>query len=80
MADVICQVRRAGIRPDGKAQLDLKADDGTFDWSWFVSKTEISREILAIALTGITSNKKLEVTLPDPPSSWSEVSACFVLL
>lgn len=79
MADLICSIRRAGIRPDGRAQLDLKADSGEFDWSWFLTNAERGREVLATALVAITNDKKVEVTLPDPPQAWSEIQAFFLL-
>jgi hypothetical protein len=42
MFDTTCEIRRANIRGDGRAQLDLKADNGAFDWSWFFSGTSTS--------------------------------------
>src|SRR5438309_2215964 len=37
MFDGTCEIRRAGITTDGRAQLDLKAENGEFDWTWFLS-------------------------------------------
>jgi hypothetical protein len=69
-----CLIRRAGITPDGKVQLDLKAADGkSFDWNWFLGKPELTREMLAIALAAITSEKQVFVQMADPKIMWSEV-------
>lgn len=73
-----CEIRRAGINPDGLAQLDLKADDGTFNWTWFLSVDGLGREMLATALAAIVSNKHVDASmeLPDPPgtdASWTRV-------
>jgi hypothetical protein len=72
--DGTCEIRRAGISPEGLAQLDLKADNGAFDWTWFLSRNELSREILATALAAIVSGKRVSCQIDDPVSSWSRVS------
>ncbi len=66
--DAPCEIRRAGINKDGQAQLDLKAADGTFDWTWFLSADNLGREMLAIALAAIVANKQVNAffVLPDP--------------
>ncbi len=74
-----CEIRRAGIDPNGLAQLDLKADDGTFGWTWFLSADGLGREELATALAAIVAGKKVFATinLPDPPGAdpaWSRVT------
>jgi hypothetical protein len=74
MFDGYCQIRRAGVTEDGKAQLDLKADDGSFDWNWFVSTPQYTREVLAAALAAIACNKKVYCLINDPVQAWAEVS------
>ena len=73
MFDGTCEIRRANVRGDGRAQLDLKADDGTFDWNWFVSSAQNSNPVLAAALTALATNKKVYCTINDPVQGWSEV-------
>lgn len=69
-----CFIRRAGISPEGLAQLDLKATDGTsFDWSWFLSEDGRGREVLAVALAAITSDKQVACQMQDV-APWSRVS------
>ena len=70
----VCLIRRAGINSgDGRVHLDLKAVDGTsFDWNWFLAKQEQSREILAIALAAIASNKNVSIQT-DATTPWAEV-------
>jgi hypothetical protein len=63
MSDGVCQIRRVGVTPERRAQLDLKAENGSFVWTWCINKTTITREVLAIARAVLTSNKL--VFLPD---------------
>jgi hypothetical protein len=73
MFDSVCEIRRAGVTADGKALLDLKAVDGTFDWSWMVSSPERTREVLAVALAALTTGKTVFCTIDDPIGPWSTV-------
>lgn len=66
MYDGQCEIRRAGITADGRAQLDLKDRGGAFDWTWFYSTPEASREVLAIALAAIVSKLTVYATMDDP--------------
>ena len=73
MFDSTCEIRRALIRSDGRAQLDLKADNGAFDWNWFFSSTQNANAVLAAALTALATNKKVFCTINDPVQAWAEV-------
>ena len=73
MFDGTCQIRRANVRGDGRAQIDLKADNGAFDWSWFLSSAANGNAVLAAALTAIATNKKVYCTINDPVQAWAEV-------
>jgi hypothetical protein len=73
MFDGTCEIRRALIRGDGRAMLDLKADNGTFDWNWFLSSTKNANAVLAVALTALATNKKVWCTINDPVQAWAEV-------
>ncbi len=79
MFDGVCQIRRAGITPEGWAQLDLKDQAGSFDWTWFLSKPEISREVLATALVAVSCDKLLNVQIEDPVASWAHVIRCLAV-
>ena len=68
-----CLIRRAGVTPDGRAQLDLSAEDGSFGWNWFLSPSGHTREILAVALAAIASNKRVFCQIQDPSVAWSDV-------
>ncbi len=61
-----CEIRRAAITADGKAELDMKATDGTFDWHWFYSTPERAKEVLAVALTALASNKLVYCYMENP--------------
>jgi hypothetical protein len=76
--DGVCDIRRVGVEPDGNAQLDLKAVDGTFDWTFFLSEKNLSREILAVGLSAIASNKRVAVQMGDTVS-WSRIYRCLIV-
>ena len=61
-----CEIRRAGIDSNGLARLDLKAENGQFDWNWFFSQENVSREVLATALAAIVSGKRVSCFIGDP--------------
>jgi hypothetical protein len=73
MFDGICDIRRAGVTPDGRTQLDLRAADGSWDWNWFLGRQSISKEILAVALTAIASDKQVWCQMDNPAAAWSDV-------
>jgi hypothetical protein len=73
MVDVVCEIRRAGITPEGLAQLDVRPQNGSFDWTWVLSKDGLGREMLATALAAIVSGKFIECQIEEPVSSWSRV-------
>jgi hypothetical protein len=66
MFDGNCQIRRAGVMEDGRVQVDLKDDAGSFDWAWFVTTPQYTKEILAAALAAIACNKKVYCQIADP--------------
>jgi len=70
-----CQIRRALIMGSGVAQMDLKADDGTsFDWTWFVSSSSQAREVLAVGLAAIATNKHVFVTITSTVQSFAQLT------
>jgi hypothetical protein len=73
MFDGVCNIRRAGVTPDGRTQLDLRAADGSWDWNWFLGRQTISKEILAVALTAIAADRQVWCQMDNPAVSWSEV-------
>jgi len=51
-----CEIRRVLFNTDTRrVQLDLKATNGEFDWSWFLCKQQANREVLATAIAAMTS-------------------------
>src|ERR1700675_1317475 len=79
MADVICEIRRAGITPEGLAQLDVRSQNGSFDWTWVLSKDGLGREMLATALAAIVSGKFIECVIEDPVLTWSRVTRLLIV-
>jgi hypothetical protein len=74
-----CDIRRAGYNANNVAQLDLKAQDGTFDWTWFYSNTDNARVILAVALAAITTGKAVECQVDDPATGSFGISGIFLV-
>jgi hypothetical protein len=69
-----CRVNWAGLNSDdGRVHLNVTAVDGTSlgDGS-FLAKREQNREILAIALAAMTSNKNVNVRMRDT-TNWTEI-------
>ena len=76
--DKVCAIKRAGYNTNNVAQLELKAQDGTFNWSWFFSDTDQARAILAVALAAIAAGKAVECTVDDPATG-SGIRAIFLV-
>jgi hypothetical protein len=68
-----CEIESAGINSgDERVHFQLKAEDGSFDWTPFLAKREHNREILAIALAAITSNSKVYIATEET-TAYAEV-------
>jgi hypothetical protein len=69
-----CLINSAGINGiDGLVHISLKDVNGTFDWKPFTAKPEQAREMLAIALAAITSNKNVGMQTQDVTTPWAPV-------
>lgn len=79
MFDGYCEIRRAGILPDGRAQIDIRAVDGSFDWHWATSSSQRGRDVLAVALTALATNRQVGCTISQPGASWLELDGWFGL-
>lgn len=77
MFDGNCFIRRAAILPDGRCQIDIKAENGVFDWHWAVSANGRGREVLAISLTAIATNRQVFCSVPDPTANILELNNYF---
>jgi hypothetical protein len=73
MFDGRCLIRRAGVSPEGLAQLDLKAADSSWDWNWFMSAPGQTKEVLATALVAIACDKHVWCQIENPAATWSPV-------
>jgi hypothetical protein len=71
--DGVCNLGRVGIDPWGRAQLELSPVDGSWPSNWFLSKGELSREMLAVALAAKVSGKLVHCQMDDPTATWSDV-------
>lgn len=59
---VHCVVTKAGPAENGVTYVSLKANDGSFH-RWFKAEPGIKKEILATALTAISSDKGVQAFL-----------------
>lgn len=66
MFDGFCEIRRAGIIPDGRAQIDIRAVNGRFDWRWAYTNAARGREVLAVALTAIATHRQVGCVISRP--------------
>lgn len=69
----LCTVSNAGITLDGRAALLLKCS-GFPSGRNFKSAPSLTREVLAVALAAITSNKQVYCDIPDEAVEWSDIS------
>jgi hypothetical protein len=70
---VTCLIRTAGLNSgDDRVHFELKAVDGAFDWTPFLAKKEHNRELLALAIAAVASNKRVLIQT-ETISPWSEV-------
>ena len=79
MAENVCFIRRAGVIEDGRAQLDLKATDNSFDWTWFISAPATGKEMLAIARAAISTDRQVIAVIQDPVASFAQVNRLFLV-
>ena len=69
-----CQVVNAGPTVGGQTEIKLKPLDGSFPENFFLSKPNVSREVLATALAAITSNRVVFCEIPDQTKAYSELT------
>jgi hypothetical protein len=51
----------------------MRGVNGEFEWNWLVSTPEQAKEVLAVALTAISSNKQIYCTIANPSEPYAEV-------
>lgn len=73
MFDGICRLGRTGISPEGRAQLELVAADGSWPSNWFLSNAAHANQVLAVALTAVSTGKQVQCQINDPAAAWSEI-------
>lgn len=68
-----CVVVNAGIR-GGRAALFIKSESQAFPTGRnFSTPANVTREMLAVALAAIASNKKVYCEIPTEDTDWSDV-------
>ena len=68
----LCTVSNAGITSDGRAALMLKSSAFPTGRN-FKSAPNLTREVLAVALAAITSDRQVYCDIPTENVEWSDV-------
>lgn len=67
MAGYNCEVIEAGLDWDGKGIVRLREVSGAFAF-WGVPHPEFKKEVLSVALLALSTNRRVNVGVPDSPS------------
>ena len=79
MFDGICKLGRTGFTPEGRAQLELAPTDGSWPSNWFVSNAAHANQVLAVALTAVSTGKLVQCQIDNTAAAWSEVRRMVIL-
>lgn len=71
-----CNVNRTGA---GWGNIYLRLTCNGVSERWFIARSDQKKEMLATALTAITTGKQVQAYLLHKPSGYHEVRACYVL-
>ena len=72
-----CTVERAGPAENGVIYIGLRATDGSFN-RWFNAVPAMKKEMLATALTAISTDKNVSVFLTDT-AQYSTINRLYLL-
>jgi len=65
MAWHVCEVMKAGPSEDGTIYIALRDVGGAFSSRWFVAMNPVKKEILATALTAMSTGLTVDTSLSD---------------
>ena len=71
-----CNVTRTGA---GWGNVYLKLTCNGVPETWFIARSDQTKEMLATALTAITTGKQVRAYLAHRPSGYHEVRACYII-
>lgn len=71
-----CRVNRVGLDQGGEPFIQLTHVDGAFQKQFYLFGSVPTKEILAIALSALTSGKRVVARLPVPVPPPGPVSTC----
>ncbi len=57
----------------------FRRQNGSFDWTWVLSKDGLGREMLATALAAVVSGKFIEAQIEEPVGPWSRVDRLVIV-
>jgi hypothetical protein len=77
MAWKTCEVTWAGPIEQGTIFIALKAIDGSFE-RWFQAFPSMQNEMLATALSAMSSGMRVEAALPDNLQEYSQIERLYV--
>ena len=72
-----CLVINVGVSVEGRTEVKLRPQPATATFTadqWFQGNAKVSREILAIALAAMTSNKVVFCSIADETKAYTEVT------
>lgn len=73
-----CQVTQTGPAEDGSVYVGLWDDKGSFKDRWFKATDKIEKEILATALTAMSTGFKV-AALVEAPAQYSELKRLYLV-
>ena len=73
----VCDVTQAGAAENGVIYIALRATDGSFH-NWFIAYSQMEKEMLATALTAISTSKRVNTYLTGT-SGFNTISRMYVM-
>ena len=73
-----CDVTRAGPAENGTIYLGLRDVGGTFPSRWFQAVPQMEKEMLATALTAVSTGKRVRTSIADT-AAYSTVNRLYII-
>lgn len=71
-----CNVNRTGA---GWGNVYIRLTCNGVPENWFIARSDQTKEMLATALTAITTSKQVRVFIEHRPSGYHEIKACYII-
>jgi hypothetical protein len=74
-----CEVLKAGPAEDGVIYIMLRDSGGKFPQGrWFNSVERMKKEMLATALAAMSSGRRVDAALQEPPNEYTELQRLYI--